>query len=114
MMRSGLLLLCFILAAEPSYAQHTYAQSRQEYFSSMDSDGNGGVSIAEFQAWMAYSFNRIDKNSNNVIDADEALVPKMKGVTRTRHQANIAAQFRRQDRNRSGELSVFELTAPPQ
>ena len=80
----------------------------------MDSNASGGVSVAEFQAWMAYSFNRIDKNSNNVIDADEALVPKMTGVTRARHQANIAAQFRRQDRNKNGELSVYELTAPPQ
>ncbi len=119
MMRSSVLFVGLILSAknthaENAYAQHTYTQSRQQYFSSIDRNGNGGVSIAEFQEWMAYAFNRIDKNSNNVIDADEALVPKMAGVTRARHQANIAAQFRRQDRNRNGELSMFELTAPPQ
>ena len=114
MMRKALLMLCLIGGTESSYAQNAHSQSRQEYFSSMDSDGNGGVSLAEFQARMAYSFNRIDKNSNNVIDADEALVPKMTGVTRARHEANIAAQFRRQDRNKNGELSMAELTAPPQ
>lgn len=95
-------------------AQNASAQSREQYFSNIDSNGNGGVSIAEFQDWMAYGFNHIDKNADNVIDADEALVPKMAGVTRTRHQANIAAQFRRQDRNKNGELSMRELTAPPQ
>ena len=70
--------------------------------------------MEEFQNWMAHSFNKIDKNGNNIIDPDEALVPKMAGVTRARHRANIAAQFRRQDRNKNGELSMRELTAPPQ
>ena len=114
MMRPALLLLSLIVGAGSSYAENMHSQSRQQYFSSMDSNGSGGVSVDEFQARMAYSFNRIDKNLNNVIDADEALVPKMTGVTRVRHQANIAAQFRRQDRNKNGELSVYELTAPPQ
>jgi Ca2+-binding EF-hand superfamily protein len=80
----------------------------------MDSNGNGGVSLAEFQDWMSYAFNQIDKNGNDVIDADEALVPKMRGITRTQQRANFAAQFRRQDKNKNGELSMSELTAPPQ
>lgn len=79
----------------------------------MDGNGSGGVSLAEFQDWMSYAFVRIDQNGNNIIDADEALVPKMRGVTRSKHQANIAAQFRRQDVNKDGQLSMAELTAPP-
>lgn len=115
MMRIALLMLLWLtLAVGNCYAQNAYAQSREQYFANIDSNGNGGVSIAEFQEWMAYAFNRIDKNANNIIDADEALVPKMAGVTRAQHQANIAAQFRRQDRNKNGELSMLELTAPPQ
>ncbi len=108
MIRTILLLLCACFSA-----QNACAQSREQYFSRIDSNHNGGVSIAEFQDWMRYSFDRIDKNSNNIIDKEEALVPKMTGVTRVRHQANIAAQFQRQDQNKNGELSMLELTAPP-
>ena len=97
MMRAALLILLWLTASvSNSYAQNSYAQSREQYFANID------------------TFNHIDKNANNIIDADEALVPKMAGVTRVRHQANIAAQFRRQDRNKNGELSMLELTAPPQ
>lgn len=108
MIRAGI-LLCLALGVFQAHGQ-----SRELYFSRIDGNHNGGVSLTEFQDWMRYSFDRIDKNANNVIDQDEALVPKMAGVTRARHQANIAAQFRRQDRNSNGELSMHELTAPPQ
>jgi len=120
MMRAPLLMLLWLTLgaensnAQNSNAQNSYAHSREQYFANIDINRNGGVSIFEFQEWMAYSFNRIDKNANNIIDANEALVPKMAGVTRAQHQANIAAQFRRQDRNKNGELSMLELTAPPQ
>ena len=83
MMRSALLLLSLIVGTGSSNGETMHSHGRQQYFSSMDSNASGGVSVAEFQAWMAYSFNRIDKNSNNVIDADEALVPKMTGVPRS-------------------------------
>ena len=109
MIKTSSILLGFCLIA-----QNASAQNREQYFAGIDSNGSGGVSIAEFQDWMAYAFNHIDKNANDVIDVEEALVPKMAGVTRARHQANIAAQFRRQDRNKNGELSMLELTAPPQ
>ena len=89
------------------------SHSRTDYFDAMDLDHSGGVSLGEFQDWMSYAFVRIDQNGNNVIDAEEALVPKMRGVTRAKHQTNIAAQFARQDINNNGQLSMAELTAPP-
>jgi hypothetical protein len=87
--------------------------SKDQYFNAIDQDQSGGVSLKEFQSWMRYAFDRIDTNKNDVIDADEALVPRMKGVTRAKHQANIAKQFNRQDANRDGALSKAELIAPP-
>jgi hypothetical protein len=104
----GSVALLGLLSATPAHAQ-----SKSSYFAAIDSNSNGGVSLAEFQSWMSYAFVRIDKNHNDVIDADEALVPKMRGVTGAKHRSNIAAQFRRQDKNHSGELSMAELTAPP-
>jgi Ca2+-binding EF-hand superfamily protein len=95
------------------FSQALLAQSRETYFNAIDANSNGNVSLDEFQEWMSYAFVRIDKNHNDVIDENEALVPKMRGVTRARHRANIAAQFRRQDANRNGSLSMPELTAPP-
>lgn len=108
-MKISYCLFCLLLA----WVAPLQAQSRDDYFGAMDSDRSGGVSLAEFQDWMSYAFIRIDQNGNNVIDAEEALVPKMRGVTRAKHQANIAAQFRRQDANKNGQLSMAELTAPP-
>jgi len=96
-----------LLAAQPSYAQ-----TQQDYFNAKDANGDGKVSLDEFQGSLRYAFDRIDTNQNDVIDAEEALVPRMRGITRTRHQRNIDAQFARQDKNRNGTLSVAELTEP--
>jgi Ca2+-binding EF-hand superfamily protein len=104
---------CSLTVALIALACNVLANSKDQYFSAMDIDQNGGISLPEFQSWMRYAFDRIDENKNDVIDADEALVPKMRGVTRAKHQANIAAQFRRQDADRDSALSLAELTAPP-
>jgi hypothetical protein len=104
---------CSLAIGLIAIACNALANSKDQYFSAMDIDQSGGVSLSEFQSWMRYAFDRIDENRNDVIDADEALVPKMRGVTRVKHQANIAAQFRRQDADRDSVLSQAELTAPP-
>lgn len=93
-------------------AEACVAQTQQDYFNRNDANGDGKVSLDEFQHSMRYAFDRIDSNQNDVIDAEEALVPRMQGMTRFRHQRNIAAQFGRQDKNRNGTLSVAELTEP--
>ncbi len=103
-----------LLVLAISFVQQAVAQSREQYFQAIDTDQSGLVSIAEYQLWMRYAFDRIDTNRNDVIDQEEALVPKMQGVTRTKHQANIAARFHRQDRNHDGQLTSEELTAAPQ
>jgi Ca2+-binding EF-hand superfamily protein len=106
------MLRCLLLLFSLSACAAAFAQSQQNYFDQFDADQSGSISLAEFQAGMRYAFDRIDSNRNDVIDADEAIVPKMRGMTRARHQRNIAAQFRRQDKDHSGGLSVAELTDP--
>ncbi|UNK42909.1 EF-hand domain-containing protein [Luteimonas sp. S4-F44] len=85
-----------------------------EYLQRMDTDGDGRVSLAEYQAWMGYAFDRMDRNDDGVLSADELPGGQGRPITRAEHLARLAATFNRQDRNRDGYLDARELAAPPQ
>ncbi len=85
-----------------------------DYLSRMDTDGDGRVSLAEYQDWMSYAFDAMDRNGDGVLTADELPGGKGKPVTREGYRARIAATFNKQDVNRDGTLSARELAAPPQ
>lgn len=84
------------------------------YLARMDSDGDGRVSLAEYQGWMGYAFSRMDANGDGVLSSDELPGGRGRPVSLTAHQAQIAQRFARQDRNGDGWLSARELAAPPQ
>ncbi|PBJ84518.1 hypothetical protein CMZ84_05325 [Lysobacteraceae bacterium NML93-0399] len=86
----------------------------RDYLAQMDTDGDGRVSLAEYQAWMGYAFDRMDRNGDGVLTADELPGGKGGPVTRAQYMARLAATFNRQDTNRDGYLDVRELAAPPQ
>nr|WP_233198659.1 MULTISPECIES: hypothetical protein [Luteimonas] len=85
-----------------------------EYLAHMDSDGDGRVALAEYQAWMRYAFDRMDGNGDGVLTPDELPGGKGKPITVAEHLAKLAATFNRQDTNRDGFLDARELSAPPQ
>lgn len=85
-----------------------------EYLERMDSDGDGRVSLAEYQAWMGYGFGQMDRNGDGVLGADELPGGKGRPITLAEHMAKLAATFNRQDTNRDGYLDARELAAPPQ
>jgi len=85
-----------------------------EYLEHMDTDGDGRVSLAEYQAWMRYGFDRMDRNGDGVLTPDELPGGKGRPVTLAGHMAKLAATFNRQDTNRDGYLDARELAAPPQ
>ena len=85
-----------------------------EYLERMDSDGDGRVSLAEYQAWMGYAFDGMDRNRDGVLTPDELPGGKGRAVTLAEHQAKLAATFNRQDTNRDGFLDARELSLPPQ
>lgn len=85
-----------------------------EYLQRMDSDGDGRVSLTEYQAWMRYGFDRLDRNGDGVLTPDELPGGKGRPVTLAEHMAKLAATFNRQDTNRDGYLDARELSAPPQ
>jgi Ca2+-binding EF-hand superfamily protein len=84
-----------------------------DYLARMDTDGDGRVSLAEYQDWLSYAFDAMDRNRDGVLTADELPGGKGAPVTRAEHRARLADAFRRQDRNGDGFLDARELAAPP-
>lgn len=89
-------------------------QATSEYLARMDSNGDGRVALVEYQDWMSYAFDAMDRNRDAVLTADELPGGKGKPVTRAEHRARLASTFLRQDANRDGVLDARELAAPPQ
>jgi hypothetical protein len=95
-------------------AASAYAQSRDDYLQRVDSDGDGRVSLSEYQFHMSFAFRQMDRNNDQILEPEEQLVPNAKTMTRAELDLRLAAQFHRQDRNRDGYLNAAELSAPPQ
>lgn len=89
-------------------------QRTSEYLSKMDTDGDGKVSLTEYQDWMSYAFDAMDRNHDGVLAPSEQPGGRGKPVSRSEHRTRLAERFRKQDLNRDGFLSVRELAAPPQ
>jgi len=107
------LVVLFLLSAT-SAAAHAQVQATGDYLSRMDIDGDGRISLAEYQDWMSYAFDAMDRNRDGTLTPDELPGGKGKPVTREGYRARIAATFNKQDANRDGFLDARELAAPPQ
>lgn len=88
-------------------------QATVDYLARMDADQDGRVSLVEYQDWMSYAFDAMDRNHDDVLSAAELPGGRGKQVTRSEHRSRLAAAFARQDRNGDGSLSTAELAAPP-
>lgn len=88
-------------------------RSTDDYLARMDRDGDGRVSLAEYQDWLGYAFDAMDRDRNGVLTTAELPGGKGPSVTRAEHRARLAAAFNRQDGNRDGVLDARELAAPP-
>jgi len=103
--------LAVALAFAPGVAP---GQSGADYFSVVDTDGDGRVSLPEFLERMSWAFRQMDANRDGVLEPGEQLVPNAKRITLAEHHQRFTEQFRRQDRNRDGGLDRREYLAPPQ
>ena len=107
-------LLAALAVAPPLAAQDAGIPERSgDYLQRMDTDQDGLVSLAEYQAWMGYAFTRMDRDGDGVLASDELPGGKGAPVSLETHRARLAARFRRQDRDGDGYLDAAELTAPP-
>lgn len=101
------LCLCWPLAG---FAQ---VQATSDYLARMDKDGDGRVSLAEYQAWMSYAFEARDLDRDGVLSAQEQPGGRGTPITLAEHRERLAERFRKQDVDRDGFLSARELSAPP-
>ena len=103
----------FLLLLLP-LASGAQVQRTGDYLSRMDADGDGKVSLLEYQDWLTYAFDGMDRDRDGVLSAAEQPGGKGQPITREQHRARLAERFRKQDVNRDGFLSAKELAAPPQ
>lgn len=111
MMRTVALLLLVLSLPAPLVAQVT---KTGDYLAKMDADGDGQVSLGEYQAWMSYAFDGMDSDGDGVLSPAEQPGGKGRTLTRDQHLIRLAERFRRQDTSRDGFLDARELAAPPQ
>jgi hypothetical protein len=89
-------------------------QGSGDYLSRMDVDRDGKVALIEYQDWLSYAFDGMDRDRDGTLSPDEQPGGRGQALTREAHRARLAERFRRQDVDRSGFLDAKELAAPPQ
>jgi hypothetical protein len=89
-------------------------QGTGDYLARMDVDRDRRVSLVEYQDWLSYAFDGMDRNRDGTLTPDEQPGGRGQALTRDAHRARLAERFRRQDLDRSGFLDAKELAAPPQ
>ena len=106
-------LLLLLGYALPMLA-NAQVQRTGDYLSKIDANGDGRVSLVEYQDWLTYAFDGMDRDRDGVLSAAEQPGGKGQPLTREQHRARLAERFRKQDANRDGFLNARELAAPPQ
>ena len=87
--------------------------SSNDYLARMDVNGDGRVSLPEYQDWLSYAFDAMDRDRDGVLSPAEQPGGRGAPIARERHRAHLAEAFRRQDANHDGFLAAKELAAPP-
>src|SRR5262245_28745045 len=110
-------VLAATLACATAAAHADTAATTSEYLRDMDRNGDGKVSLGEYQDYMLAGFREMDRNRNDILDLDEfpegTVGPNTAPVTLKSRLRNLKAAFGRQDRNHDGVLDAKELGQPP-
>ena len=108
-LRAGLLFAAIATA----FAAHAQVTASADYLARMDADHDGRVSLVEYQDWLSYAFDAMDRDHDGMLTAAELPGGRGHPVSRTQHRARLAEAFGRQDRNDDDFLDAAELAAPP-
>jgi Ca2+-binding EF-hand superfamily protein len=107
-------IVACVVACSLSAMADAQVQRSGDYLAKMDADRDGRVSLNEYQDWLSYAFDAMDRNRDGTLSALEQPGGRGKSLSRAEHRAGIATRFRMQDADRDGYLSARELAAPPQ
>ena len=88
-------------------------QRTDEYLQRIDANGDGRVDLGEYQDWLSYAFDAMDRDRDGVLSPAEQPGGRGTALTRAAHRERLAERFRRQDANRDNVLDARELAAPP-
>ena len=107
-----LLLLPALFVAGAAGAQ---VQTRQDYLRRFDTNGDGRISLQEYQDYMGRGFHAMDRNGDGVLSADELPngVRARTATTLEGHRRALARMFDLLDTDNNGFLDANELTASP-
>lgn len=111
---AGFFMFALLVAGSWSAPGVAQVRASSDYLQRMDSNRDGRVSLAEYQAWMGYAFARMDRDGDGLLASAELPGGRGQPVSLAAHRESLAAAFRRQDRNHDGALDSRELAAPPQ
>ncbi|WP_425608463.1 hypothetical protein [Thermomonas mangrovi] len=101
------------LAMACAFAAQAQLARPGDYLTKMDVDRDGKVSLVEYQDWLSYAFDAMDRDHDGVLSPSEQPGGRGTMLTRAAHRERLAERFRRQDANRDNVLDARELAAPP-
>ena len=104
--------MCAMLALLPACAD-AQVRASSDYLARMDRNGDGRVALLEYQDWLSYAFDAMDRDHDGMLSRAELPGGRGQPLTRDEHRARLASAFQRQDRNGDGVLDPRELAAPP-
>lgn len=84
------------------------AEWRQQFFDKIDTNHDGTISRAEYQAWVDGRFAKIDSNGDGIVDADEVATSPA-AVERVQKRAD--GFVRRYDTSGDGKVSKADFEA---
>ena len=85
-----------------------HAEWRQQFFDKIDTNHDGTISRAEYQAWVDSRFAKLDANGDGVVNADEVASSPM-AVERVQKRAE--GFVNRYDTTGNGEVSKSDFEA---
>lgn len=104
-MKRTAFILCVAVAATAVSGVSAFARGQGPDFATLDTDGNGELTLAEMQAHGAARFEDADTNGDGLLSKAEL---EARGSERAQQRA--ARMIKRLDANEDGQLSMEELT----
>jgi hypothetical protein len=105
-------VVALLLIASP-FAAVAQVSDSTSYLARMDTNADGRIQLVEYQDWLSYAFDGMDRDHDGTLSPGEQPGGRGALLTREAYRGRLAETFRRQDRDHDGTLDARELAAPP-